>query len=57
MGLTRLEESKLKKSTYVEIHDDEEEDEEWDDERNKQFEKLIAETIAIRKKMGKICLP
>ena len=57
MGLTRLEESKLKKSTYVEIHDDEEEDGEWDDERNKQFEKLIAETIAIRKKMEKICLP
>ena len=28
---TRLEESKLKKSTHVEIHDDEEEDEEWDE--------------------------
>ena len=41
--LTRLEESRLKKSTHVEIHDDEEEVEEWDEkdkaeyERNKQF--------------------
>ena len=44
--LTRLEESKLKKPPYVEIHDDEEEDEEWDTkdkveyEWNKQFERL-----------------
>ena len=41
--LTRLEESRLKKSTHVEIHDDEEEVEEWDEKdkaeykRNKQF--------------------
>ena len=41
--LTRLEESRLKKSTHVEIHDDEEEDEEWDEKdkvehkRNKQL--------------------
>ncbi|KAK9998000.1 hypothetical protein SO802_017603 [Lithocarpus litseifolius] len=41
--LTRLEESKLKKPSHVEIHDDEEEVEEWDEkdrveyERNKQF--------------------
>ena len=45
--LTRLEESKLKKPSHVEIHDDEEV-EEWDEkdkaeyERNKQFEKLTA---------------
>ena len=43
---TRLEESKLKKPPYVEIHDNEEEDEEWDTkdkveyEWNKQFERL-----------------
>ena len=60
--LTRLEESKLKKSTHVEIHDDEEEDEEWDEkdkvkyERNKQFEKLTIETIAMREKMEKMQL-
>ena len=42
-GLTRLEESRLKKSSHVEVHDDEEEVEEWDEndkveyERNKQF--------------------
>ena len=44
--LTRLEESKLKKSSHVIFSDDEEEVEEWDEkdkveyERNKQFEKL-----------------
>ena len=60
--LTRLEESRLKKSTHVEIHDDEEEDKEWDEndkleyERNKQFEKLIMETIAMREKMEKMQL-
>ena len=60
--LTRLEESKLKKSTYVEIHDDEEEDKEWGEkdkvkyERNKQFEKLTIETIAMREKMKKMQL-
>ena len=60
--LTRLEESKLNKSTYVEVHDDEEEMEEWDEkdkaeyERNKQFEKLTVETIAMREKMEKMQL-
>ena len=59
--LTRLEESRLKKSTHVEIHDDEE-DEEWDEkdkveyERNKQFEKLTAETIAMKENMEKMQL-
>ena len=59
--LTRLEESRLKKSTHVEIHDDEE-DEEWDEkykveyERNKQFEKLTMETVAMRKNMEKMKL-
>ncbi|KAL0010873.1 hypothetical protein SO802_005981 [Lithocarpus litseifolius] len=60
--LIRLEESKLKKSTHVEIHDDEEEVEEWDKkdkveyERNKQFEKITVETIAMREKMEKMQL-
>ena len=60
--LTRLEESRLKKSTHVEIHNDEEEVEEWDKkdkaeyERNKQFEKLTVETIAMREKMEKMQL-
>ena len=60
--LTRLEESRLKKSTRVEIHDDEEEDEEWDEkdimeyEKNKQFEKLTVETIAMRENMEKMQL-
>ena len=60
--LTRLEESRLKKSTHVEIRDDEEEVEEWDEkdkaeyERNKQFEKLTTETIAMREKMEKMQL-
>ena len=46
--LTRFEESRLKKSSHVEINDNEEEVEEWDEkdkaqyERNKQFEKLTA---------------
>ena len=58
--LTRLEESKLKKPPHVEIHDDEEKEEEWDEkdkveyERNKQFEKLTTETMAMREKMEKI---
>ena len=52
--LNRLEESKIKKPPHVEICDDEEEDEKWDKkgkmeyERNKKFEKLTTETIAIR---------
>ena len=60
--LTRLEESKLKKPPHVEIHDDEEEDEEWDNmdkveyERNKQFKKLTAETMAMREKTVKMQL-
>ena len=60
--LTRLEESKLKKPPYVEIHDDEEEDEEWNEkdkmkyERSKQFEKLIVETMAMKEKMEKMQL-
>ena len=60
--LTRLEESKLKKSLHVEINDDEEEVEECDEndkakyERNKQFKKLIIETMAMREKMAKMQL-
>ena len=55
--LTRLKEVKLKKSSHVEINDDEEKVEEWDKkdkaeyERNKQFEKLTTETIAMREKI------
>ena len=58
--LTRLKESKLKKPSHVEIYNDEEEVEKWDEkdkveyERNKQFEKLTTETMAIREKMEKI---
>ena len=46
----------------MEVHDDEEEMEEWDEkdkaeyERNKQFEKLTVETIAMREKMEKMQL-
>ena len=46
----------------MEIHDDEEEDEEWDEkdimeyEKNKQFEKLTVETIAMRENMEKMQL-
>ena len=60
--LTRLEESKLRKPSHVEIHDDEKEVEEWDEKdraeykRNKQFKKLTTETIAIREKMEKMQL-
>ena len=60
--LTRLEESKLKKSSHVEINDDEEEVEECDEndkakyERNKQFKKLTVETMAMREKMEKMPL-
>ena len=58
--LTRLEESNFKKSAHVEIHGDEEKVEKWDEkdkakyERNKQFEKLTMETVAMREKMEKI---
>ena len=57
-----MEESKLKKPSHVEIHDDEEEVEEWDKkkkaeyERNKQFEKLTVKTIAMKGKMEKMQL-
>ena len=60
--LTRLEECKLKKSLHVEINDDEEKVEEWDEndkteyERDKQFEKLTVETMAMREKMEKMQL-
>ena len=59
--LTKLEEAKLKKAAPVEIPNVEEE-EGWDErymadyERNKQFEKLTAKTIAIREKMEKMQL-
>ena len=58
--LTRLEEYRLKKSTHVEIHDDEEEDEEWDEkykveyEKNKQFERLTTKIIVMKEKMKKM---
>ena len=57
--LTKLEESKLKKSIHVDIHD---EDEDWDErdkveyERNKQFKKLTVDTMAMKKKMEKMQL-
>ena len=59
--LTKLEKAKLKKAAHVEIPDDEEV-EGWDErdkvdyERNKQFKKLIAETVAMKEKMEKIQL-
>ena len=62
--LTRSEKSRLKKSSHVEIDDDDEEEEvkEWDEkdkaeyEKNKQIEKLIVETVAMREKMEKMQL-
>ena len=59
--LTKLEESKLKKPPRVKVLN-EEEGEDWDErdkgdyERNKQFEKITAETIAMREKMEKMQL-
>ena len=60
--LTKLEEAKLKKpNPWVEVLD-EEEGEDWDKrdrasyERNKQFEKLMVETIAMKEKMEKMQL-
>ena len=38
--LTRLEESKLKKPSHVEIHDDEEEVEEWDEKDKAEYERI-----------------
>ena len=58
---TKLEEAKLKKPPCVEVLD-EEEGEDWDGsdkadfERNKQFKKLMAKTIAMREKMEKMQL-
>ena len=37
--LTRLEESKLKKSAHMEIHDDGEEMEEWDENDKVEYER------------------
>ena len=37
--LTRLEESRLKKSSHVEINDDEEEVEEWDENDKDEYER------------------
>ena len=61
--LTTLEKSRLKKSSHVEIDDDDEEEvKEWDEkdkaeyEKNKQIEKLIVETVAMREKMEKMQL-
>ena len=45
--LSNLEESKIKKPVHVEIHDEEEKDK-ADHERNKQFEKLTADTMAMK---------
>ena len=59
--LTRLEEARLKKTTHVEIHDDEE-GKGWDErdnanyERNKQFEKLTANSMVMIEKMEKMQL-
>ena len=52
--LTRLEQSRIKKPSYVEINNDEEEEEEWDEkdkveyERNKKFEKLTVKIVDMR---------
>ena len=57
--LTKLEEAKLKKTAHVEIPNDEE-GEGWDErdkadyERNKQIEKLTANTVAMKEKMEKM---
>ncbi|KAK9988975.1 hypothetical protein SO802_029214 [Lithocarpus litseifolius] len=59
--LTKLEEAKLKKAARAKIFDNEEV-EDWVErdkanyERIKQFEKLTAKTIAMRKKMEKMQL-
>ncbi|KAK9988732.1 hypothetical protein SO802_028971 [Lithocarpus litseifolius] len=60
--LTRLKEFRLKKSSHAEVSDDEEEVKEWDEkdkvkyERNKQFKKLIVETMAMSENMEKMQL-
>ena len=56
--LTKLEESQQKKPIHVEVHDEDEgEDQDERDkaeyERNKQFEKLTMDTVAMKEKMEK----
>ena len=51
---TKLEEAKLKKTAYVEIHDDEKNKADY--ERNKKFEKLTVDTVAMKEKMEKMQL-
>ena len=57
--LTKLEKAKLKKPLCIGVLD-EEEGEDWDErnqadyERNKQFEKVMVETIAMREKIEKM---
>ena len=59
--LSKLEEGKIKKPVHIEIIE-EEEKEEWDErdkadhERNKQFEKLIMDTVAMKENMEKMRL-
>ena len=59
--LTQLEESKNQKPIHVEIHV-EKEWEDWDErdkaeyEKKKQFEKLTADTMAMKEKMEKMQL-
>ena len=59
--LSKLEEPKIKKPVHVEINE-EEEKEEWDErdkadyDRNKQLEKLTADTVAMKEKIEKMQL-
>ena len=59
--LSKLEESKLKKPIHVKIHDEDKGDD-WDErdkakyERNKQFEKLAVDIVAIKEKVDKMAL-
>ena len=61
MWWSKLEERKIKKFMHVKIHD-EEEKEEWDEKdeadyvRNKEFEKLTTDTVAMKEKMEKMQL-
>ena len=59
--LTKLEKVKLKNATHMEIHNDDEregqdERDKAEYERNKQFEKLTADTMAMKEKMEKMQL-
>ena len=59
--LAKLEEDKLKKTAHVEIHDNEEkggsdERDKANYKRNKQFEKLTVDTMAMKEKMDKMQL-